>query len=144
MRGRGGGVNIAWIRDVKPGPWWLGTTPCRLALISFPLHPSLSASLPPSLQRAAGPGGGDGAGHRHVLSLPAGEGHEELPSTTRGVSQRNFLEYLSSTALRCPFRPRPLPLLSIVAFHSHKVQEPCRVTHSHPHAVSVVPPASDE
>lgn len=34
------------------------------------------------IQRAAGSGGGDGAGHRYVVPLPAGEGHEELPTTT--------------------------------------------------------------
>lgn len=42
------------------------------------------------IQRAAGPGGGDGAGHRHVLPLPAGEGHEELPAAARGVSSSLF------------------------------------------------------
>ena len=40
----------------------------------------------PCVQRAAGAGGGDGAGNRHVLSLPAGQDHEELPAAARGVS----------------------------------------------------------
>lgn len=41
-----------------------------------------------TLQGVEGSRGGDGACYRHVLPLPAGEGHEELPSTTRGVSWR--------------------------------------------------------
>lgn len=46
---------------------------------------------PVSIQRAAGSGGRDGAGHRHVLPLPAGEGHEEFPTTAGGVSSLFFL-----------------------------------------------------
>lgn len=38
-------------------------------------------------QRVAVPGGGDGPRHGHVLSLPAGQNHEELPAATRGVSR---------------------------------------------------------
>lgn len=38
------------------------------------------------IQRAEGPGGRDGAGHRHVLPLPASQGYEELPSAAWGVS----------------------------------------------------------
>lgn len=47
-----------------------------------------------SIQRAAGSGGGDGAGHRHVLPLPAGEGHEEFPTTAGGVCSLFFLSLL--------------------------------------------------
>lgn len=39
-----------------------------------------------SFQGAESSGGGDGVGHRYVVPLPAGEGHEEFPPTTWGVS----------------------------------------------------------
>lgn len=42
-------------------------------------------------QGAESSGGGDGVGHRYVVPLPAGEGHEELSPTTWGVSFTSFL-----------------------------------------------------
>lgn len=45
-------------------------------------------SLTSLLQRTADSGGGDGAGHRHVLPFPADQSHEELPAAARDVSNQ--------------------------------------------------------
>ena len=72
-----------------------GCEPLVTALVAVALENVCGS---PCVQRAAGAGGGDGAGHRHVLSLPAGQDHEELPAAAGGVSHPGPLGFPPHTA----------------------------------------------
>lgn len=74
-------------------------------------------------QGAASSGGGDGSGHRHVLPFPASEGHEELPTTTWGVSRRFSYCPLCSLPPNRQFKP-PLTLQSAAVYKTTHCLQP--------------------